>query len=175
MMDYAKNFPAVPVQQSIAPAEQLVRNYVSQAKAHNTLRAYAADWRHFTAWCRQHDATSLPAAPAIVSLYLAELADTARISTLTRRISAISQAHQLAGYESPTADPRVRTVMAGIRRAKGTAQVGKKPIVTEDLREMIERLPLSLQGTRDKALGAPCASGYATAKRIRRTPTVHDL
>src|SRR5262252_5946341 len=136
----------------LGPAEKLVRDYVSQAKAPNTLRAYAADWRHFTAWCHARGAASLPAAPVTVSLYLAELAEIARVSTLTRRISAISQAHQLAGFESPTQDPRVRTVMAGIRRAKGTAQIGKKPIVSEDLRRMVERLPPSLQGTRDRAL-----------------------
>jgi hypothetical protein len=40
------------VEGSLGPAEKLVRDYVAQAKAPNTLRAYAADWRHFTAWCR---------------------------------------------------------------------------------------------------------------------------
>ena len=56
------------------------------------------------------------------------------------------------GYPSPTADAIVRTVMAGIRRAKGTAQHGKKPLVTEDLRRIVGRLPDSLQGIRDRAL-----------------------
>src|SRR5690348_4301167 len=106
----AANLPAVA-------AEQLVRGYISKAKAANTVRAYAADWRHFTAWCGRRGAAPMPATPATVSLYLAELADSARISTLTRRVSAISQAHQLAGFASPTEDARVRTVMAGIRRA----------------------------------------------------------
>jgi site-specific recombinase XerC len=41
--------------------------------------------------------------------------------------------------------------MAGIRRAKGTAQQGKKPIVTEDLRRMLKRRD-SLQGLRDRPL-----------------------
>ena len=134
------------------PGAERVRDYVSQAKATNTLRAYAADWRHFLAWCRERGDAPLPAAPFAVSLYLAELADRARVSTLIRRISAISQAHQLAGFKSPTSDAMVRTMMAGIRRANGTAQHGKKPILTEDLRRMIERLPDSFQGTRDRAL-----------------------
>ena len=137
---------------TLDPATSKVRDYISQAKSANTLRAYAADWRHFTTWCARRGFTALPAIPVTVSLYLAELADTARTSTLTRRVSAISQAHQLAGCESPTGDARVRTVMAGIRRAKGTAQQGKKPVIIEDLRRMLERLPHSLHGLRDRAL-----------------------
>ena len=52
MDDPEMNLPARPAEQTLGPAEKLVRDYVSQAKAANTLRAYAADWRHFTAWCR---------------------------------------------------------------------------------------------------------------------------
>lgn len=137
---------------SLGAAEQRVRNYVSQAKAPNTVRAYAADWRHFTAWCGGHGYSYLPAAAATVSVYLAELADAVRVSTLTRRVSAISQAHQLAGFPSPTSEAIVRATMAGIRRAKGTAQHGKKPVLTEDLRRIIDRLPNSIQGVRDRAL-----------------------
>src|SRR4051794_16509229 len=61
-------------------------NYVSQAKAANTLRAYAADWRHFADWSRDRDRyrPTLPAFPAAVCLHLTELADSARLSTLTR-------------------------------------------------------------------------------------------
>jgi len=132
--------------------EQMVRDYASQAKAANTLRAYAADWRHFTAWCRSHSAAALPAPPVAVSVYLAELAATVRVSTITRRISAISQAHQLAGYASPTAAAAVRTVLAGIRRAKGVAPRMKKPILLDDLRTMLEGLPDNRIGLRDRAL-----------------------
>jgi hypothetical protein len=34
----------------------------------------------------------------------------------------------MASHENPTEDKLVRTVLAGIRRVKGTAQVGKDPI-----------------------------------------------
>jgi integrase len=96
--------------------------------------------------------TALPASADTVALYAAALAETARVSTLTRRMSSIAQAHQLAGFASPTHDARVRTVMAGIRRVKGIAQQGKKPVLTEDLRRMIGQLPDTLQGARDRAL-----------------------
>src|SRR4051812_26350094 len=108
-----------PPDRALDPASSRVRDYLSQAKAHNTLRAraldpvprrfraslprakphnppraYAADWRHFQDWCRSIGHAWLPAEPVAVSFYLAELAETARVSTLTRRLSAISQAHQ---------------------------------------------------------------------------------
>jgi len=136
----------------LAEAAQLARDYVCQAKAANTIRAYAADWRHFTAWCHAQDLPPAPAAPETIALYLSGLASTAKVSTLTRRVSAISQAHQLGSHASPTRDVRVRAVMAGIRRVKGTGQEGKKPILTADLRRMCEHLAEGPQGARDRAM-----------------------
>ena len=49
----------------LAAAAERVRDYVSQAKARNTLRAYAADWRHFTEWCRASGAAPLPPLPPL--------------------------------------------------------------------------------------------------------------
>lgn len=146
----------------LATAAGCCRAYVAQAKAENTKRAYAADWRHFSAWCSEHHLEALPATVDALALYLAALAEVTKVSTLTRRVSAVSQAHQMAGFESPTTDIRVRTVMAGIRRAKGVSQQGKKPIVTEDLRCMLELLPDNLQGLRDHAL---LLAGFAGAFR----------
>jgi integrase len=75
-----------------------------------------------------------------------------KASTLQRRLSAISQAHQAAGHPTPTRDIAVRVVFAGIRRAHGTAQTGKTPVLTADLRLMVAALPESRLGVRDRAL-----------------------
>ena len=42
--------------------------------------------------------------------------------------------------------------MAGIRRSKGTAQKAKTPVLIEDLRKMVYRLPETLIGVRDHAI-----------------------
>jgi hypothetical protein len=47
----------------LARVAQTAREYISQAKAPNTVRAYAADWDHFSIWCASH---GLPALPATV-------------------------------------------------------------------------------------------------------------
>lgn len=122
------------------------------SKAENTIRAYRSDWTHFEDWCRAHGQTAIPATPETVALYVADIATTLKTATITRRISAISQAHQIAGYETPTKSSQVRLVLAGIRRTKGTAQAAKTPVLVDDLRRMIARLPDNLLGVRDRAL-----------------------
>lgn len=126
--------------------------FIQESKAKNTVRAYRADWSDFTAWCSARGQNPLPASPETVSLYLADLSGTRRAATLTRPISAISQAHQIAGCESPAKSPKVRLVMAGIRRALGAAQTAKSPVLVDDLKRMISRLPEGLTGVRDRAL-----------------------
>jgi integrase len=46
----------------------------------------------------------------------------------------------------------VSETLKGIRRTRGTAQTGKLPLFTDQLREMVAALPPDLQGIRDRAL-----------------------
>ena len=87
-----------------------------------------------------------------MAAYVAALAGVAKVSTITRRLAAISQYHQAAGYESPTHELLVRKTMAGIRREKGTAPAGKSPVLIDTLRAIATQLPDSLAGKRDRAL-----------------------
>ena len=136
------------------------RELLRHSLASNTRRAYAADWRHFSSWCQANHRIPLPALPETVGIYLTSLAEEAKVSTLTRRISAISQAHQAAGFDSPTQAPVVRQLMKGIRRTLGTAQAGKSPVKVEHLRTIMAGLDLERTiDTRDRAF---------TARRIRR-------
>jgi integrase len=129
------------------------RDYAAQAKAPNTLKAYRTDWADFTAWCGLHRLEPLPAEPQTIALYLSDLARTHKVSTLYRRLSGISQAHQAAGYVTPTRDAQVRLVFQGIRRSLGSAPDQKAAAVTSDVRAMVETLDqTSLIGVRDRAL-----------------------
>jgi site-specific recombinase XerD len=153
----------VPAPSALAPIASRAEHYLRASQSQNTRRAYASDWRHFLAWCKTAGQGSLPASPETLILYLSALAQSAKTSTLTRRLSAISQAHQAAGFESPSQHLAVRKVMAGIRREKGTAQTGKKPVVTEDIRAMVATLSSKrLLDVRDRAL---LLLGFAGALR----------
>jgi len=147
--------PDRPTSTEIGPLAEIAdraSEFIQQSKAASTVRAYRADWTHFEAWCKAHGQSSLPATPEVVALYVTDLSQTHKTATITRRISAISQAHQIAGHETPTKSAKVRLVLAGIRRTKGTAQVGKTPVLVDDLRRMLTHLPNKLLGVRDRAL-----------------------
>lgn len=138
----------------LASLSQLAREFAAAAKANNTLRAYQADWRDFHEWCAGHQVASLPALPHTVALYLTDRAATLKASSLARRLTTINRAHQAAGQPSPATmqNAIVSEVWKGIKRRKGTAQHGKKPLLTPDLRRIIAGLPDDLRGQRDRAL-----------------------
>ena len=46
------------------------RGYVEAASSANTRKAYASDWKHFTAWCRRQNLSALPPEPQVVGLYI---------------------------------------------------------------------------------------------------------
>ncbi|MEO8130204.1 MAG: site-specific integrase, partial [Bryobacteraceae bacterium] len=123
--------PVPPSAETALLAELLSRaqELARQARAENTLRAYRSDWRDFAGWCRDRSFPSCPASPHAVALYLTALSRTHKVSTLTRRLSALSQAHQTAGFPSPTEETPVRLLMAGIRRSLGTAAAAKRPVL----------------------------------------------
>ena len=153
---------AIPPPDPLSPYLAEAQTYIRSAKAENTIRAYRSDWTGFAAFCRGREVSSLPAAPATVAAYAAETARRLKANTIERHLTAISQAHQLAGLANPAADKLVRTVMAGIRRVKGTAQRGKEPLSPELLRQMFANAPEDLRGLRDRAL---LLAGFAGAFR----------
>lgn len=148
---------------ALAPVMEQTREYLRNSKSEATQRAYRNDWKDFTAWCEKYSFPCLPSTPERVAMYLTHLADSGKkAATITRRLTAISQVHGAAGFESPTKNELVRSVLKGIRRSIGTAQDGKAPLVSADIKEIIGRLPQTLIGLRDKAL---LCVGFAGAFR----------
>ena len=87
--------------------------------------------------------------------YINDLADYAKISTIRRRISAISENYNAAGFseQNPCRVWIVRETMIGLTRTKGAMQKGKTPIYWEELEQMISYIDTdSLSGIRDKAI-----------------------
>jgi len=130
------------------------RGFIEAAKAENSRRAYRSDWRHFESWCRSHGLASRPAAPETVALYLTALAADHKPASLERRLTSITKAHQAAGLPTPASMQQavVSETLKGIRRTLGTAQPGKEPLLTADVRQMLDALGEGLLGSRDRAL-----------------------
>jgi integrase len=147
----------------LAAAVESARSYASDAMAGRTKAAYRSDWRTFTAWCGSLGLEALPASPSTVAAYLSARADQGRkVATIGRALAAISQAHKVAGLDSPRSSAPVQLTMQGIRRRLGVAQRQVAPILPADLRRMIEALPASTIGTRDRAI---LCIGFAGAFR----------
>ncbi len=82
----------------LASIADRARGYVEAASSANTRKAYAADWKHFSAWCRRSNLAPLPPHPPTVGLYITACASgTAErgakansVSTIERRLSSLS-------------------------------------------------------------------------------------
>ncbi len=112
-------------------------NNLKNSKASNTLRAYKSDFKDFGIFCSKHGFNTLPSDPKIVSLYLTYLSKKSKISTLRRRLVSISMVHKLKGHYLDTKHPIIIENLMGIRRAKGSMQRGKKPILINHLKSII--------------------------------------
>ena len=119
--------------------EQTLNN-LKFSKANNTLRAYRSDFRDFVAFCVKHGFESLPTEPKIVSLYLTHLSKKSKMSTLKRRLVSISMLHKLKGHYLDTKHPIIIENLMGIKRLIGNLQKGKKPLLINHLRAIIDEI-----------------------------------
>ena len=112
-------------------------NNLKNSKANNTLRAYKSDFKDFAAFCTRHGLNSLPTEPKIISIYLTHLSKNSKISTLRRRLVSISMVHKLKGHYLDTKHPMIVENLMGIKRVKGSIQKGKKPLLINHLKSII--------------------------------------
>ena len=112
-------------------------NNLKSSKANNTLRAYKSDFKDFGAFCVKHGFNSMPSNPKIVSLYLTHLSAQFKVSTLRRRLVSIGVVHKLKGHYLDTKHPVIIENLMGIKRKKGSIQTGKKPILINHLKQII--------------------------------------
>ncbi len=113
---------------------------LKNSKANNTLRAYKSDFKDFGAFCARNGLNSLPTEPKIVSLYLTHLSKNSKISTLKRRLVSISMVHKMKGHYLDTKHPIIVENLMGIRRVKGSIQKGKKPLLINYLKLLIDTI-----------------------------------
>jgi integrase len=149
------NCSLVPQAVSLEELILKAKAFVVSAKAPATLKAYRSDWRDFEDWCRTRQLHALPASPQTVALYITDRASSLASGTITRRLTSITKAHQSSGFTDSPASTRnfiVGETLKGIRRTLGTAQMGKIPLLADDIRAIIAAGAEGPQGFRDRAL-----------------------
>ncbi len=137
------------------------RGDVKAASSTNTRRAYASDWKHFTAWCRRQPLSPLPPEPQIVGLYVTACASGAvgrdkkpnSVSTIERRLSSLSWNYAQRGLPLDRKDRHIASVMAGIRNSHARSPLQKEAVMPQDIIAMLETLDRgTLRGLRDRAM-----------------------
>jgi integrase len=146
--------------------------YAQASRAASTQRAYASDWRRFSAWCLVRGIETLPADPRAVAVFLAaEAAAGTAPPTIGRRLAAIGFFHRRAGLQPPQAREgaaAIAEVLAGIRRSRGIAPVKKHAADADVLRDILRTIPGDdLRSVRDRALLA-----FGMAGAFRRSELV---
>ena len=111
---------------------------LQNSKAKNTIRAYKSDFNDFELFCIQNGFKSLPSDPKVVSVYLTNLStQNAQMSTIKRRLVSIGVIHKLKGHYLDTKHPLIVENIMGIKRRKGSIQLGKKPLLINNLKKVI--------------------------------------
>ena len=112
---------------------------LQSSKAINTVRAYKSDFSDFGLFCAQNGFKSLPSEPKVVSLYLTHLSTKdIKLSTIKRRLVSIGVIHKMKGHYLDTKHPIIIENLMGIKRRKGIVQKGKKPILINDLKQIVD-------------------------------------
>lgn len=141
----------------------------------SSIDAYFSDWEDFSMWCRQNARQLMPTNPHDVADYLEDRARNSWIgisgkgrqlkekaplkwNSLERRLTAITKIHQYNGHELNRKDPAIKRTLSGIRKELSKEQPHriiedrKSPVLMDDLRKMVDSLPDTLSGKRDRAL-----------------------
>lgn len=122
------------------------------AYAPSTLRGYYTDLTDFEKWCHAHVRSAFPASHATVVAYLENLAIQKSVSTVQRRLYAISRSHRLLRLADPTRDEDVHLAMRRIMRSKRTRPKQAKGLTHEYLEKFLNVQPDTPWGLRNRAL-----------------------
>ena len=126
------------------------------SKSENTLRAYQSDYNDFSLFCSKNGFQAMPTQPKILALYITHLSSYSKYSTLKRRLASISVLHKTKGHYIDTKHPIIMENLMGIKRTNGSNQKGKKPLLINDLKILIDAIHQSNEKDqrkiRDKAL-----------------------
>lgn len=140
----------------------LAFDFAANATAENTQRTYAYGWKSFLEWCqlRNIDPYKVDGKEALISFYIAEKAAQGelKVSSISCYLAAIRNHYLEKGIVINSQHPSIKKVMKGVRNKLLKRPVRKEPLLTEDLREVMQCIvtekdgELQLLGIRDRAL-----------------------
>ena len=123
------------------------------ARSPATLRAYRFDWERYLAWTTAGGLAPLPCSGEQLAAYITHLDRSGlKTASIDRALVSISQAHRLAGLDSPTRTPIVREVLKGIKRINGTRPASAAALELGHLRRLVDLFGNETTHIRDRAI-----------------------
>lgn len=153
----------ITAEEKIAHLLARAKQFQAASRSPKTWQGYNRDFGYFTSWCMAHERPFLPADVETVIAYLVSMVERGlSAATINRASAAICKAHDLAEHPSPTRMAEVKELLAGIKRALGTEPKRKTPLSVIHLSKILQALPNTLRGHRDRAI---ILIGFAGALR----------
>lgn len=136
--------------------------FTSSATSKNTKRTYQYGVKSFLAWCKEHDINPMEVQEkiALVVFYASDTAKKRKLkaSSIACYVVGICNFFCEKGFPISIADKPIAAVLKGINISLGTRPVQKEPILTTDVKQMVEAIRVEqgfqprLIGVRDRAL-----------------------
>lgn len=133
--------------------------YSKKAKSENTIRAYRFAWKKFREWCEQnkYSVFSPPKSSIefLVGLFISSMAKDRILkpASLDSYLIGIKYFYSECSLSLNTNHPEIKNAMAGIKRELGTAQVRKTPLLSENIKLILDSFEeKGPKDIRDKAL-----------------------
>ncbi len=132
------------------------------AYAPRTISGYRNDLNYFRQWCRDEAHDWLPACPAAIAGFVDAQITDHRISTIKRRVSAITFAHRMSDLPNPADHSSVHLALRRASRAKPRRPEQVRGLTHDMLVKILAMPPATLTWLRDAAL---VSVGYDTLCR----------
>ena len=136
------------------------------SRCDSTARKYGAGWKKFCHWTKnKFGATTFPAPPWQVALYMAEVSITASSkSSINAPYYAIRWAHRLGGMSDPTDDPLPKSVLEGALRSQKGNSSPRRVVSLSLVTDLCSKL--SQSGIREVRLACMVSFAFAGFFRI---------
>ena len=136
-------------------------DFKEAATSKNTKIAYAYAAKSFLEWCssKNVDPLAVSEKDALVALYASDKARNGKLkaSSISSYIAGICSWFKERGFKVSMSSEPIAQVLTGINNLLGTRPNKKEPIVTEDLKDVLQGIPIErdgvpvLAGIRDRA------------------------
>ena len=137
-------------------------NLCEGAYAPRTLSSYRSDLKRFQHWCKLNSENWLPAHPETVAGFINSQIAAYRVSTIKRRVSAITFAHRISDLPCPTSKSAVHLALRRASRTRAQRPQQAQGLTHKIVMQILDTPQRSLSELRDVAL---VSVGYDTLCR----------